>query len=211
MWRGTKTTPPAMSRNARTTLRQITRLEHRIALQRQTVTHRLTKQLATGHDLIAIEDLNTRGMTATPAAKPDPDQPGAFLPNGRATKRGLNRAILRAGFGEFRRQLTYKTRWYGSMLVVIDRWAATSKTCSTCSTVKPKLTLRDRVYECDECGLALDRDVNAARNILAHGRRATENGPDQQPASPRERGSRSVKQTPLTGANAARKGPPSAA
>lgn len=165
-WRGTRNTPATMSRQARTTLARIARLEHLIQLQRQGVAHQLTKRLATGHALVAIEDLNTVGMIATPAAKVDPAT-GAFLPNGRAAKRGLARSILRASFGEIRRQLAYKTSWYGSRLIIIDRWAPTSRTCSTCGTVKPKLPLSERRYTCDDCGTILDRDVNAAKNILA--------------------------------------------
>ncbi len=81
-------------------------------------------------------------------------------------KAGLNRAILDVAPGELRRQLEYKTSWYGSTLAVCDRWAPTSKTCSNCKTVKAKLSLSTRAYHCDDCGMVLDRDVNAARNIL---------------------------------------------
>ena len=80
--------------------------------------------------------------------------------------RGLNRALADAALGELRRQLGYKATWYGSTLIVADRWYPSSKTCSSCETVKAKLSLSERTYWCDACGMVADRDVNAARNLL---------------------------------------------
>lgn len=68
---------------------------------------------------------------------------------------------------EFRRQLEYKTPWYGATVAYADRFAPTSKTCSACGLVKAKLGLSERVFTCDGCGSSLDRDINAARNIAA--------------------------------------------
>ena len=62
--------------------------------------------------------------------------------------------------------LGYKTSWNGGTLIVADRWFPSSKTCSACGTVKAKLPLAERTYKCDACGLVLDRDVNASRNLL---------------------------------------------
>jgi putative transposase len=72
-----------------------------------------------------------------------------------------------AGFGEIRRQLTYKTQWNGGRVEVADRWFPSSRTCSGCQAVKSKLPLRTRTYVCDECGLILDRDENAALNLAS--------------------------------------------
>jgi putative transposase len=69
------------------------------------------------------------------------------------------------GFYEFRRQLTYKCELYGSKLVVVDRWFPSSKTCSHCGSKKETLTLNERVFECGNCGLMIDRDLNAAINL----------------------------------------------
>lgn len=91
--------------------------------------------------------------------------------------RKLAMYISDAAFGEFRRQVEYKTAWYGTELVVADRWYPSSKTCSGCGTVKVDLTLADRMYACDECGLLLDRDLNAAINLARY-------TPDNTPASP---------------------------
>lgn len=78
--------------------------------------------------------------------------------------RHLARAISDAGWSEFRRMLEYKGQWYGSEVVIADRWFASSKRCSGCGEVKASLTLADRTFRCD-CGLVVGRDVNAARNL----------------------------------------------
>ena len=81
----------------------------------------------------------------------------------------LAQAISDVGFGEFRRQLTYKAGWYGSRVVLADRWEPSSKTCSGCGWVDEELTLADRTFRCQNpdvpCGLVLDRDLNAALNL----------------------------------------------
>src|ERR1039457_4556001 len=82
-------------------------------------------------------------------------------------KAGLNRAMLDAAPGELRRQLAYKTQWYGSALVVADRWYPSSKTCSACGAGKTKLALAERTYHCEQCGLIIDRDYNASINLAA--------------------------------------------
>jgi putative transposase len=73
-----------------------------------------------------------------------------------------------AAFGEFRRQLEYRAAWYGTEVIVADRWFPSSKTCSDCGTIDPDLTLADRVYDCSSCGLSIDRDVNAAINLARY-------------------------------------------
>ena len=79
--------------------------------------------------------------------------------------RRLARAICDTGMAELRRLLAYKTTWYGGRLVVADRFYPSSKTCSRCGWVKAKLTLTERTFRCETCGLVLDRDLNAARNL----------------------------------------------
>ena len=66
------------------------------------------------------------------------------------------------------RHLDYKTGWYGSQIVKADRWFPSSKLCSGCGVVKAKLYLAERTYECDSCGLVIDRDLNAAVNLARH-------------------------------------------
>jgi putative transposase len=77
---------------------------------------------------------------------------------------------------ELRRQLTYKTTWYGSRLVVADRFYPSSKTCSACGWVKAKLILAERTYTCEACGLAVDRDLNAARNLAKLAQHVAQSG-----------------------------------
>ncbi len=136
------------------------RLHARAANLRRDALHQATTRLAQRHDVIVIEDLNVAGMMRR--------KPGA----GRGG-RGLNRALADAGLGELRRQLGYKTTWYGSQLVVADRWYPSSKTCSACGAVKAKLALADRTYQCDHCNMVLDRDLNAAINLARLSEHAT--------------------------------------
>ena len=127
---------------------KVARLHAHVANQRQDAMHKATTWLASTFSEICIEDLNTAGMVRN---------------------HRLAKAIMDASFGEFRRQLEYKTARTGAALRVIDRWYPSSKTCSVCGTVKAKLSLSERVYRCDGCGLVMDRDLNAAVNILVAG------------------------------------------
>ena len=129
--------------------------------------HKLTTRLARTHGTVVAEDLNVAGMTSRPAPRSDPEHPSHHLRNGARAKAGLNRALLDASPGELRRQLSYKCAWYGSCLVVADRWFPSSRTCSACTTVKTKLSLSERAFHCEACGLVIDRDLNAARNLAA--------------------------------------------
>ncbi|MDN5605151.1 MAG: transposase, partial [Kocuria sp.] len=143
---------------------QISRAHHTVALQRETAAHEMTKRLVTGYSLVAIEDLNVAGMTASAAGTIE--TPGK---NVRA-KSGLNRAVLDVAPGMIRRQLEYKASWHGARVEVIDRYAPSSKTCSNCGAVKTKLSLSERVYRCRQCGVVIDRDINNAIKILAFAR-----------------------------------------
>ena len=153
---------------------RVAELHHLVAERRAATLHQITKHLAVKFETVAIEDLNVSGMTRS--ARGTIDQPGRNV----RQKSGLNRAIMDAGFGEFRRQLAYKTIWYGSRLAVVDRFYPSSKTCSTCGAVKPKLSLTERTYRCDQCGTVIDRDQNAAINIAT----AAVAAPDAVPAVP---------------------------
>lgn len=147
------------SKNREQLKKQISKLQHKIALQRASSNHQLTKKLSTSYAVVGIEDLNVSGMTRS--ASGTLENPGKNV----AAKSGLNRNILDVGFSQIRTQLEYKTKMYGSSLVVIDRFEPTSKRCSNCGEVKSDLTLKDRTFFCSACGYEEDRDVNAARNI----------------------------------------------
>ena len=138
------------SAGRRKAARRLGRVHARVAHLRRNLLHSITTELARGYTSVTVEDLNAAGMLAN---------------------RRLARVVSDAAFGELRRQLAYKTSWYGTELVVADRWYPSSKTCSGCGNVRADLTLGDRVYACDGphgCGLVLDRDVNAAVNLARY-------------------------------------------
>ncbi len=143
-------------------VQQIARHHHLVALRRESGLHQVSKRLSTGYALIGLEDLAVAGMTASAAGTVE--APGKRV----RQKAGLNRSILDAAFSTLRRQLEYKASWYGSQVQIIDRFFASSQTCSACGArAKTKLGLAVRVFECAACGVRIDRDVNAARNIRA--------------------------------------------
>lgn len=127
---------------------KVVRLHAHVANQRGDAIHKATTWLTQTYSEISIEDLNAAGMVKN---------------------HHLAKAIMDAAFSEFRRQLEYKTARTGARLHVVDRWFASSKTCSKCGAVKAKLSLSERVYRCDACGLSIDRDLNAAINIKVAG------------------------------------------
>ena len=146
----------APSKRWRRSKARLARAHAKVAAARSDGLHKLTTRLATTHAVVVVEDLAVAGMTASAR--------GSGNWRGKA---GLNRAMLDACPAELRRQLAYKTAWYGSRLVVADRWYPSSKTCSRCKAVKAKLPLSERTYRCCHCGLVIDRDLNAAANLAS--------------------------------------------
>jgi putative transposase len=163
-----KRTGQAPSGRWRKTQARVAKLHAEVTNARRDGLHKLTTRLANTYGTVVIEDLNVAGMVKN---------------------RRLARHVAGVGMGEFRRQLTYKTRWRGTSLVLASRWYPSSKTCSGCGAVKAKLRLSERTYRCDRCGLVLDRDLNAALNLAAlvssRSCRATENEPDGNPRKTR--------------------------
>jgi putative transposase len=101
---------------------------------------------------------------------------------GMVRNRHLARALSDTGVAELRRQLAYKSAWYGSQLVVADRFYPSSKTCSACGWVKAKLTLAERTFTCEVCGLRIDRDLNAAYNLAKLAQHVAQSGWETQNA-----------------------------
>jgi putative transposase len=132
------------SQNRKKAVLKVAKLHYRIANIRKDTLHKLTTYLSKNHTEICIEDLNVNGMSKN---------------------HKLASAILDGGFSEFRRQLEYKCQWYGSTVTVVDRFYPSSKTCSGCGNVKKELKLSERTYVCENCGLLIDRDLNAAINL----------------------------------------------
>jgi putative transposase len=131
---------------------KVARAHRKVRDARRDYLHRASIRLVRENDVIVIEDLNVSGMVRN---------------------RRLARAISDCGWGELRRQLGYKCERYGRDLVVIDRWFPSSKTCSACGHLLAALSLGTRQWTCPSCGARHDRDINAAKNILAAGQAVT--------------------------------------
>ena len=132
------------SANRRKAVLALARSHRRIRNQRVDALHKATTALAKAKSVIVVEDLHVAGLICN---------------------RRLARAISDQGMAEFRRQLAYKCQWYGSRMLVAPRFFPSSKTCSGCGVVKLTLPLEVRVFCCEACGLVIDRDINAARNL----------------------------------------------
>ena len=147
--------------------RQLVAKTHRtIARQRKDFQHKESRKLVEHYQVMVFEDIKTGNLTRKP--KPKQDETGKYLPNGASAKGGLNKSILDAGWGTFVQLCSSKAAWAGRTLIKVDP-KFTSQVCSQCGTVRKK-DLSERWHRCD-CGAELDRDVNAAINILERGRR----------------------------------------
>ncbi len=134
------------SANRKKAATRLARAHAKVGARREAALHTFTARLARDHAAVSVEDLAVANMLRN---------------------HHLAAAISDQGWAELRRQLTYKTERHGGLLVVADRWYPSTKTCSSCGTVKAKLSLAVRTYTCDSCHLVLDRDVNAAANLAA--------------------------------------------
>ncbi|MGI5175497.1 RNA-guided endonuclease InsQ/TnpB family protein [Dactylosporangium sp. CA-152071] len=126
---------------------KVARVHARIADRRRDHLHKLTTRLVRENQTIVIEDLTARNMLRN---------------------HNLARAVSDAAWRQFRTMLEYKTEWHGRTLVVVDRWFPSSKLCSACGALAARMPLHVRSWTC-RCRQTHDRDVNAARNILAEG------------------------------------------
>lgn len=141
--------------------KQVARVHARIADRRRDGLHKLSTRLVHENQVICIEDLSVRNMVKN---------------------HSLARAISDAAWSELRCQLGYKAEWYGRTVVSIDRFYPSSKTCSECGAIIEKLPLNIREWVCPKCGASHDRDVNAAKNILAAGLAVSACGDGVRPA-----------------------------
>lgn len=133
------------SKNLVKTNLKLAKVHLRISNIRKDSTHKLTSYIVKNHDPVCIEDLNVSGMMKN---------------------HNLAGAIADGGFYEFKRQLIYKCGWYGAELIIADRFFASTKTCSCCGHKKEKMPLRQRIFECEKCSMKMDRDLNAAINLM---------------------------------------------
>lgn len=126
---------------------KVARLHYRVSCLRKNAIHQATAVIVKKYDKIVIETLNPSGM---------------------AKNRPLAQAMKDVAFGEIARQLTYKCAWQSKELVKADRWFASSKICSCCGHKKEQLKLSERTYNCEKCGVSIDRDLNAAKNLASY-------------------------------------------
>jgi len=161
-------------KNRRKAQLKVARIHARMADRRKDYQHKLSTQIIRENQVVCVESLSVKNM----------------LQN-----HSLAKAISDVGWSEFIRQLAYKAEWYGRTLVRIDKWYPSSKRCFDCGHILDSLTLDVRHWICPECGVSHDRDINAARNILAVGLTASACGEMIRPgaakanrgASPRSR------------------------
>ncbi|SBU91582.1 putative transposase [Streptomyces sp. Ncost-T6T-1] len=150
------------SKNREKARQEIARLYALIGDVRRDALDQLTTRLVRENQVLVVEDLSIASLVRSPKGK------------GRRRKAGLNRAILDASWGTLLRLLQYKCAWYGRTLVVVDRFFPSTRRCSACGVIGPKLDLAVRGWSCGGCGAEHDRDANAARNLRDEGMRLYE-------------------------------------
>ena len=147
----------------------VAQLHRKVANQRKNTAHQLSREIVNAYDFIVLEKLTITNMVRAPKAKPDPNDPGAYLPNGAAAKAALNRSIHDAGWGTLTSLLSYKAESAGRVVVTVDP-RYTSQRCAECGHTEAANRVSQAVFRCCSCGHGDHADVNAARNILRAGR-----------------------------------------
>jgi putative transposase len=160
------------SANQNKARRKVARIHARITDQRRDFLHQLSTRLVRENQTVVIEDLNVRNMVKN---------------------HSLARAISDAAWRDLRKMLEYKADWYGREFIVISRWFPSSKMCSHCGATTETMALGVREWKC-RCGVVHDRDVNAAKNILAAGLAVAACGADVRPKRRRPGGRTATKQ-----------------
>lgn len=127
---------------------KLVKVHEQIKNKKQDYLHNITTKIVSENQIIVLEDLNVSGMMKN---------------------HKLAKAIQELGLYEMRRQIEYKAKWYEREVVFVSRWFPSSKKCSCCGNIKHNLKLSDREYICENCGLVIDRDENAAINIENEG------------------------------------------
>ena len=161
------------SQNHKKSLKKVAIQHEKIANERKDFLHKNSTLIVKKFDTIIVEDLATANLTKR--CKPKQDEAGKYLPNNQSQKRGLNKSILDAGWATFVEMLKYKCEFYGCNFVKVDRFFASSKTCSNCGRKNENLTLKDREWDCEDCGHHHERDNNASKTIKQEGIRLLRN------------------------------------
>lgn len=139
---------------------------------RENFQHQVSHRLIEDNQFIGMETLAVQNMARK--AKKKLDANGEPTRNGQASKRVMNRSILRNGWSGFTEKLAYKAQWYGRAFVQVDRFYPSSRLCHDCGHKYSGLRLSEREWTCESCGVSHDRDVNAALNILGEALRLSQ-------------------------------------
>ena len=139
---------------------------------RENFQHQVSHRLIEDNQFIGMETLAVRNMTRKATKRMDEN--GKPTRNGQASKRAMNRSILRGGWSGFVEKLAYKAQWYGRTFVQVDRFYPSSRLCHDCGHKYAGLRLSEREWVCESCGASHDRDVNAAMNILGEALRLSQ-------------------------------------
>ncbi len=150
------------SRNWQKQKARLTRLHIHIDDARNDYLHKISSEVSKNHAVVVLEDLKIKNMTAS--ANGTNDAPGRNVKQ----KANLNKSILDQGWGEFGRQLEYKLRWRGGLVLYVNP-SFTSQTCSVCGHVSPNNRMNQELFVCGECGYTANADLNAAINIKRAG------------------------------------------
>ena len=141
---------------------------------RENFQHQVSHRLIEDNQFIGMETLAVRNMARKVKRKLDVN--GKLARNCQASKRAMNRSILRNGWSSLVDKLSYKAQWYGRMFVQVDRFYPSSRICHNCGHKYDGLLLSEREWVCESCGASHDRDVNAALNILGEALRLSQTG-----------------------------------
>lgn len=140
----------------------------KLANQRRNFHYHAARALVADHGLLVVEDLRIRNMVRRPAPRPDPDQPGRFLPNRAAAKTGLHRSIHDVGWAQFVSILRAKAEEAGRVVIDVDA-RHTSDRCEACGHTATENRASQALFSCRRCGHTVNADEHAARNILRAG------------------------------------------
>jgi putative transposase len=160
------------SKRRKKAAKQVGKLHRKVANQRKDFLHKQARILVDTYDTLVFEDLSPSNLSRRPKRRLD-EETGQYLPNGASAKSGLNKSIQDAGWTMFQQLCACKAAEAGRQVLFVNPHK-TSQICSACGEEGPHKDLSERVHICIHCGVVLDRDLNAALNILKLGRQLLE-------------------------------------
>jgi putative transposase len=160
------------SKRRKKAAKQVGKLHRKVSNQRKDFLHKQSRALVNTYDTLVFEDIAPSNLSKRPKPKQD-EETREYLPNGASAKAGLNKSIQDAGWGLFVQMCVYKAACAERYVLFVNP-RDTSQVCSSCLKKGPHKDLSERVHICPHCGVVLDRDLNAALNILRRGLEALE-------------------------------------